>query len=122
MHVTLQNKARRLVCFVLPHAIACAEDHCLCSRQRTGSTRHDPVTGHKHVEARVRKLAGSVTLTAMGHDGDTVKGLPLGVLDVPEIKAAIARRELVATKHPKHAAPAAAPETTPADEADAPTP
>lgn len=114
MPVTLRNKARRLQVFVLPHNTACDADHCHCTRHRTGVTSLHPKTGAKVVHAKVRKLAASVTFIAAGHDGDTVGNLPNNVVRVPEIAAAIKRRELVVVSPEQLAKEAEAAEPPPA--------
>lgn len=88
MPVKLKNLTKRMVTFNLPHDVVCTEQQCLCSRRVTGVQQHDPATGEKTVQAFKKRLADSVTLTAAGTEGDTVEGLPDGVFNVPEIRAA----------------------------------
>lgn len=95
MPVTLKNKARAMKVFNLPHAIVCTEALCLCTRRVTGVQDVHPETGEKSMRALKKRLADSVTFTAAGTEGDEVSDLPDTVLAVPEIAAAIKRRELV---------------------------
>jgi hypothetical protein len=88
MAVTLQNRARSLVTFILPHHVACSETSCGCTRQVVGVTDIDKVSGKKTVRALKRKLAASITLMAAGHEGDTLEGLNDGVAMIPEVRAA----------------------------------
>lgn len=83
----------------LPHDVVCSESRCYCSRQVTGVTDHDPATGAKTVRALHRKLAGSITLTAAGHDGDKLENLPLGVARLADVLALEKSRKVRVTRH-----------------------
>lgn len=97
MAVTLQNKTKRKVTLVLPHAKVCTEEDCQCRRQRVGVTSTHPVTGAKIVRALQRKLAGSVHIMAAGTGGDSVSGLPNGVAALRQVKAMLKAKQLVLT-------------------------
>ncbi len=88
-----------MVTINLPHEVVCTEERCFCTRQVTGVTDHDPKTGAKTVRAVRRKLAGSITFTAFGHDGDTIADLPLGVARLPEVRAMEQARKMLVTRH-----------------------
>jgi hypothetical protein len=115
--VTLKNKARAMKVFNLPHAIVCTEALCLCTRRVTGVQDVHRETGEKQMRALKKRLADSITFTAAGTEGDTIKELPDTVLQVPEIGAAIRRRELaIVTAQAAPAAEEAAAEPPPEDE------
>lgn len=96
--VSLINLSRTVHTYILVHALVCTEEECSCGRQLVGVTDHDHETGKKNVRALRRKLADSVTIMSKGTDGDTVHGLPDGVLRLPEVKAALAKGEVRALK------------------------
>lgn len=124
--ITLKNLSKRTVIFNLPHAFACSETVCTCSRMKVGVTDHDKASGDRKVRAVNQRLAHSVTLLPRGSKADPkpvakgekastpapldqVSGLLDGVARVPEIVEAAARGEIEITRQPNAVAPEAAP-------------
>ena len=119
--ITIQNLTKRTLVFNLPHAEACSETVCTCSRVKAGVVDHDKATGERTVRAVNQRLAHAIMLFPRGTTGD--KGVPLdvvsnlldGVARVTDVKQAQMRREIAIT----YAAPPA-PEPSPSP--PAPTP
>lgn len=101
--ITIQNFTKRTLVFNLPHAEACSETVCTCSRVKAGVVDHDKATGERTVRAVNQRLAHAITLFPRGTKGD--KGAPLdvvsnlldGVARVPDVKHAQMRREIAIT-------------------------
>ena len=89
--VTLQNRKRRLRVLNLPYKVAGLQ---FCVRQLVGRVTVDPTTGVKGVKGANKRLSDSLTLLGKGQEGDTIHLLPPGVLDAPEVAAAIKARDV----------------------------
>ncbi len=130
--ITLKNLSKRTVIFNLPHAVACSETVCTCSRVKAGVVDHDKVTGDRKVRAVNQRLGHSVTLfpkgtrhAIVGPDGkpsgdyeslDEATDLLDGVALVSEIVQAKARFEIEITRQPNAApAPASPAASSPAE-------
>lgn len=108
--LTIRNLTKRTVIFNLPHAFACSDTVCTCSRAKGGVQEHDPITGERKVRAVNHRLAASITLMPKGMTGpgpigpdgkpgpvvrlDEASGLLVNVARVPDVKAAKARGEI----------------------------
>ncbi len=125
--ITLKNLTKRTVIFNLPHAVACSEDTCTCSRVKVGVVDHDKVSGDRTVRAVNQRLGHSVTLfpkgttDAKGKPIDEVSGLLDNVAQVSEVRQAKARFEIEIRRDAPVAAPAATPAAAPV-QAAAPRP
>jgi hypothetical protein len=89
---TLRNRSRTILTFNLPHEFYCADGECRCVDVRQHITVHDGTTGLTGIAERTPKLAASVALLA----GETKTDLPKTILDCPDVKSAIDRREVLA--------------------------
>lgn len=102
--LTIRNLSKRTVVLNLPHASACSETVCTCSRMKVGVEEHDPVSGARTVRAVNQRLGASVTLFPKGMRG--AKGEPLdkadGLLDTvantPDVIGAERRGEIAVEK------------------------
>lgn len=86
MPVTLESRVRQMQVFNLPHGAYCKDD-CACSDRTITVVAENPRTGARAPRLVTRKTPGSLTLLAR----ERRAGLPTAILDVPEVKAAIAR-------------------------------
>ncbi len=122
MPVTLESRVRQMQVFNLPHGAYC-KDGCACSDRTITVVEENPRTGARAPKLVTRKTPGSLTLLAR----ERRAGLPTAILDVPEVKTAIARgRVRVVAQTPDVAPTKPAPATTttaptPAATAPAPT-
>jgi hypothetical protein len=89
MPIILENRVRRMLVFHLPHDVCC-RDECACLETTVVLTAENPRTGDRARKHVPRKVPGSMTWLAL----ERRTGLPNTLLEVPEIRAAIARREL----------------------------
>jgi len=107
MPVTLENRTRRMQVFHLPHDLCC-RDRCTCTKLTAVTAVEHPRTGERALRAHRKSVPGSITFLA----NERKAGLPSALLGVPEVKAAIDRRDLrIVEQTPDHhavAAPAAA--------------
>jgi hypothetical protein len=94
MTVTLQNRSPRQRVFHIEHAAACTEEKCFCGRALIGVQRHDAKTGRKTLTAFQRRIPDSITLNAFRSEGDSISGLPNGILQAREVSKAIRRRAI----------------------------
>lgn len=78
--LTIRNLTKRTVVLNLPHAEACSETQCTCSRVKVGVEDLDPITGERKVRAVNQRLGASVTLFPKGSRGQ--KGEELDRVDV----------------------------------------
>lgn len=83
--VSLANQTRAILTFNLPHDLVPE----LASRGVVGVREHNPTTGERTVQARRKWISGSVTLMPKGTSGDIVRGLPISVLEAPDVKRAL---------------------------------
>lgn len=117
--ITIRNLTKGSVVFNLPHAFACSEDACTCTRTKVGVEEHNPKTGDRAIRHVNRRLGASITLFPKGHRDagkdakwlDRVTDLPPHVRRVPEIANAL-RAGKIAIDDQVPAAP-----TTPAADA-----
>src|SRR5262249_16758373 len=86
MPVTLESRVRQMQVFNLPHGAYCKE-RCACSERTVMVVEVNPRTGERAPRSVTRKTPGSLTLLARERRAE----LPSAILDVPEVKAAIAR-------------------------------
>lgn len=87
--VTLRNRTKRIKIVNLTHATVCAGE-CLCEKTEFRSQTHDAKTGETGVRVLDRRLNASVHLLP----GEWSDPLPDAVLNVPQIKAAVKKREV----------------------------
>jgi phage baseplate assembly protein W len=104
MPVTLESRVRQMQVFNLPHYAYC-KDGCACSDTMVVVVAQNPRTGERAPRHVVRKTPTSMTLLAR----ERRSGLPVRILEVPEVKAAITRRLVrVVEQTPDHPASTAA--------------
>lgn len=96
LNVLLQNATRDLVPLNLEHEYACTEEVCFCVRVGQVHSAHDPKSGAVSGVVKRVRVAGSITLTAMGTPGDR-RTVPAQVSTVPEIASRIRRGLIVLT-------------------------
>ena len=87
MPVTIENRLRQLQVFNLDHDAFCRPGACACSNLTVLVVDENPRTGERAQRRVEKKAPGSLTLLAL----ERRAGLPVRLLDVPEVKAAIAR-------------------------------
>lgn len=107
--IDLQNVAHppRPLDFHLPHEVVCAAvGACSCLRTKAGVSRVDPETRKRVSDPVNRRVPGTLSLMARGTAGSTLTGLHPAVLEAPEVKAALARRDVRVVVAPQAAAPA----------------
>jgi hypothetical protein len=92
--VTLENRSPRRKIFHLTHDHACSGASCSCARVVVGVQDHNPKTGVKSLRALRRRLPGSITLLARGHEGAKVSGLPETILADAEVAKAIRAKQI----------------------------
>jgi hypothetical protein len=129
MPVTLESRTRRMQVFHLLHDIFC-RGRCACSEVAVVVTAENPRTGERAPRQLRKKVPGSITVLARERKPD----LPSAVLELTEVKAAIARGYLrvveqtpddvaqpttKATPAPAESAPASASSAPPAASAPA---
>lgn len=104
MPVTLESRVRQMQVFNLPHDAYCADGDCACTDTAVLVIDENPRTGERAPRRVTRKTPDSLTLLARERRVD----LPTAVLEVPEVRAAIARG-LVRVVEQKPDAPPAKP-------------
>lgn len=108
MPVTIESRLRQMQVFNLEHASYCREA-CACSDITTTVVEENPRTGERAARRIEKKSPASLTLLAL----ERRAGLPTALLDVPDVKAAIARGHVrVVEQLPDAPPPAPAPATT----------
>jgi hypothetical protein len=109
MPMTLENRMRQMQVFNLPHHAYCKDD-CACSDTAVLVVAENPRNGERALRRIERKTPSSLTLLA----GERRSDLPMALLDVPEVKAAIAcgRVRIIEQTPEKTARPAAAANTS----------
>ena len=85
MPITLESRVRRMQVFNLPHESFC-RDRCACSQTTVVVTAENPRTGERARKHVPKTVPGSMTLLA----GERRDGLPTALLEVPDVKTAIA--------------------------------
>jgi hypothetical protein len=88
---TLKSRSRTLLTFNLPHKFYCEDGECRCVDVKQHSAEHDNVSGMTGIAEREAKLATSITFLA----GEKKTDLSETILDCPDVKGAIDRRELI---------------------------
>lgn len=117
MPVTLESRTRRMQVFHLPHDVFC-RGRCACSEVIVVVTAENPRTGERAPRQLQKKVPGSLTILAR----ERKPGLPSAVLDLAEVKAAIARGYLrIVEQAPDDAGKATTEATPPAASANAPS-
>ncbi|TMQ08626.1 MAG: hypothetical protein E6J90_39915 [Deltaproteobacteria bacterium] len=86
MPVTLESRTRRMQVFHLSHEVFC-RGRCACSEVTVVVTAENPRTGERAPRRLQKKVPGSITVLAR----ERKPGLPSAVLELAEVKAAIAR-------------------------------
>ena len=101
MPVTLESRTRRMQVFHLSHNVFC-RDRCACGEVTVVVTAENPRTGERAPRPLQKKVPGSITLLAR----ERKPGLPSRLLELAEVKAAIARGYLrIVEQTPDDAAP-----------------
>ncbi len=90
MAVTLENRLRQMQVFNLNHEVYCTGAACACSQVTTVVVDENPRTGERAPRRVTRRAPGSLTLLAR----ERRDGLANSILEVPEVRAAIARGHL----------------------------
>jgi len=91
MPVTLENRLRQMQVFNLDHEAYCAGDRCACTEVTAVVLDENPRTGERAPRRVTRRAPASLTLLAR----ERRPGLPGSVLDLPEVRAAIAKGHLL---------------------------
>ncbi len=86
MPVTLESRTRRMQVFHLSHDVCC-RGRCACSEVTVVVTAENPRTGERAPRQLQKKVPGSITLLAR----ERKAGLPSAMLELAEVKAAVAR-------------------------------
>ena len=116
MPVTLESRTRRMQVFHLPHEVFC-RGRCTCSELTVVVTAENPRTGERAPRQLQKKVPGSLTVLSR----ERKPGLPTVVLELAEVKAAIARGYLrIVEQTPDDAARPRADATPPAPSATGP--
>jgi hypothetical protein len=89
MPITLENRLRRMLVVNLPHDVFC-NDRCACTETTVVVTAENPRTGDCAPKRVSKHLPSSMTWLAL----ERRAGLPSALLEVPDVKDAIARRQL----------------------------
>jgi hypothetical protein len=93
MGKTLKNRSGRPQIYNLPHEQYCADGTCRCVEVEQFATTRDGI-GRAATTRKVKRLAASVHFMT----GETKSGLPDTILACPDIRAAIASRQVVEVK------------------------
>ena len=108
MPVTLENRLRQLQVFNLDHDAFCHSGACTCSSATVLVVDENPRTGDRAQRRVVKKTPSSLTLLAL----ERRAGLPTRVLEVPEVRAAIARGRVRVVEQTPDPAPTPPPAPT----------
>jgi hypothetical protein len=115
MAVTLESRVRRMQVFHLPHEVFCRAGHCACADVTVVVVAENPRTGERAPRRTTQRVPGSLTILAL----ERKRGLPNGVLEVADVKAAIGRGYLrVIEQTPDQ--PSAPPPSVPAPSSSSP--
>jgi hypothetical protein len=110
MSVTIESRVPQMQVFNLPHEAYCGHGDCGCSDMTFVVTDENPRTGERAGRLVMRKTPASLTLLAK----ERRAGLPIAILEVPEVKAAIRRGWVrIVEQTPDQAAPPPAPPPPP---------
>jgi hypothetical protein len=105
MPVTLENRLRQMQVFNLVHEAYCREGACACSEVEVVVVEENPRTGERAPRRVSRRAAAALTLLAR----EVRPGLPDAVLDVLDVRAAVARGQLRVVRQGPEPTPAAEP-------------
>ena len=105
MPVTLQNRLRQLQVFNLVHDAYCRGRACSCSEITAIVVDENPRTGERAPRRVPKRVPTALTLLAR----ETRAGIPNNVLQVPDVRAALARGILRVVAQTPEAAPIATP-------------
>ena len=105
MPVTLQNRSCQMQVFNLVHDAYCRGRTCSCSEITTVVVDENPRTGERAPRRVPKRIPAALTLLAR----EVRAGLPGTVLQVPDVRAAIARGILRVVAQTADAPPATAP-------------
>jgi hypothetical protein len=101
MPVTLQHRLKQMRAYNLDHEHYCAAlGHCECTTVETRVFVRKPVPG-----VHTATKSAPAVLTLLG--SETKPGLPLAILQAPDIAAAVKRGDIRATTVPEFVAPSA---------------
>jgi hypothetical protein len=112
MPLTLENRLRQMLIFNLPHETYCRPSGCACSDIVSVIIGENPRTGERAPRHVPKKVPDSLTFLAL----ERRSGLPSVLLDVPDVRAAIAKGHLRVLKQEPDAPPAPAPDSTEASQ------
>ena len=116
MPVTLESRFRRIQVFHLSHDVFC-RGRCACGEVTVVVTAENPRTGERAPRQLQKKVPGSITILAR----ERKPGLPSAVLELGEVKVAIARGYLrIVEQTPDGASQPKMESTPPAPSANAP--
>jgi hypothetical protein len=90
MAVTIENRLRRMQVFNLVHEAYCRGRGCSCTEITVVVTDENQRTGERAPRRVPKKVPAALTMLAR----EVRTGLPLSVLQVPDVRAAIARGDL----------------------------
>lgn len=107
MPVTIENRLRQMQVFNLVHDAYCRGRGCSCSEITVVVTDENPRTGERAPRRVPKKVPAALTLLAR----EVRSGLPTSVLQVPDVRAALARGALRIAA--QEADPPLAPASTP---------
>ena len=102
MPVTIESRVRQMQVFNLPHDAYCEDGKCACSDMTVVVVEENRRTGDRASKHIAKKAPASMTLLAL----ERKAGLPSVVLDVPDVKAAIARGHVRIVEQSPDSAPA----------------
>jgi len=105
MPVTLENRLRQMQVFNLVHEAYCREGVCACREVEAVVVEENPRTGDRAPRRVTRRAAAALTLLAR----EVRQGLPDTVLQVPDVRAAVARGQLRVVRQGPETAPATGP-------------
>lgn len=90
MPVTIENRLRQMQVFNLVHDPYCRGRGCSCSEITVVVTDENPRTGERAPRRVPKKVPAALTLLAR----EVRSGLPTSLLQVPDVRAALARGDL----------------------------
>ena len=105
MPVTLQNRSWQMQVFNLVHDAYCRGRACSCSDITTIVVEENPRTGERAPRRVPKRIPAALTLLAR----EVRAGFPNSVLQVPDVRAALARGFLRVVAQTADAPPATAP-------------
>ena len=105
MPVTLENRLRQMQVFNLVHDAYCREGACACREVEAVVVEENPRTGDRAPRRVTRRAPAALTLLAR----EVRPGLPDAVLDVSDVRAALARGQLRVVRQEPEPAPVAGP-------------